>query len=125
MGMFDHVQIKVKNYKESREFYEAVLSTLGYKVVLEFNSAFGIGNDIHNMFEVSQADEERPLSSGLHIAFKAKSEEDVRKFYQKAIELGATDNGAPGLRPEYGEGYYSAFFIDADSHNIEAVFMRS
>ncbi len=123
--MFDHVQIKVTDYKKSREFYEMLLSLLGYKVVLEFDTAFGIGNDAHDMFEVAQADEECPLSSAVHLAFKAKSEEDVRRFYEKAIKLGATDNGAPGLRPEYEEGYYCAFVIDLNGHNLEAVFSRS
>jgi hypothetical protein len=31
------------------------------------------------------------------------------------------DNGAPGLRPHYGENYYAAFVLDPDGHNIEAV----
>lgn len=122
--MFDHVQIKVKDFKKSREFYEKLLSVLGYKVVLEFDTAFGIGTDTHNMFEVSQADDERPLSSAVHIAFKAKNENDVRQFHAKAIELGARDHGKPGLR-DYEEGYFSAFVIDPDGHNLEAVFMIS
>ena len=35
---------------------------------------------------------------------------------------GGTDNGGPGLRPDYGPHYYAAFVIDPDGHNIEAVF---
>ena len=31
------------------------------------------------------------------------------------------DNGAPGLRPEYHEGYYGAHVFDPDGNNVEAV----
>lgn len=34
---------------------------------------------------------------------------------------GGTDNGPPGLRPEYGPTYYAAFVIDPDGYRIEAV----
>ena len=122
--MFDHVQIKVKDFKKSRSFYEVVLGTLGYKVALEFEGVVGIGNDPHDMFEVAQADEEKDLllSSSVHLALTADSEEAVRKFYEVAIAHGAKDNGAPALRPEYEEGYFAAFVIDPDGHNLEAVF---
>jgi hypothetical protein len=31
------------------------------------------------------------------------------------------DEGGPGLRPQYGAGYYAAFIRDVDGHKIEAV----
>lgn len=34
---------------------------------------------------------------------------------------GAIDEGAPGLCPEYGEGYYAAFVRDPDGYRLEAV----
>jgi hypothetical protein len=44
----------------------------------------------------------------------------VRAFYYAALAAGGDDNGAPGLRPEYGEGYYAAYVLDPDGNNIEA-----
>ena len=38
-----------------------------------------------------------------------------------AMAAGATDNGAPGLRPQYAPDYYAAYVLDADGNNIEAV----
>lgn len=122
--MFDHVQIKVSDYTKSRPFYEAVLDTLGYKVVLEFKDTVGFGTSPHDMFEVAQADAERPLSVGTHIAFVAKSEDAVRAFYKTALELGAQDNGAPAVR-DYEPGYFAAFVIDPNGHNLEAVYKSS
>ena len=38
-----------------------------------------------------------------------------------AIAAGYRDNGAPGERAVYHPGYYGAFVLDPDGHNIEAV----
>ncbi len=43
------------------------------------------------------------------------------RSYAAAVEAGGRDNGSPGLRPEYSEGYYGAFVLDPDGHNVEAV----
>jgi catechol 2,3-dioxygenase-like lactoylglutathione lyase family enzyme len=120
--MFDHVQIKVRDFKKSRAFYAAVLGTLGYKTVLEFDVCVGFGTDPHDMFEVRQADASAPLSVSVHIAFVAGSQEAVCAFHAAALAHGARNNGAPGPRPHYEEGYFSAFVIDPDGHNLEAVF---
>lgn len=37
-------------------------------------------------------------------------------------KAGATCNGPPGPRPQYREGYYAAFVLDPDGHNIEAMY---
>ena len=49
------------------------------------------------------------------------SEWPVAGFHVAALEAGGRDNGAPGLRPEYHEGYYDAYVFDPDGNNIEAV----
>ena len=35
---------------------------------------------------------------------------------------GGTDNGPPGLRPQYTGNYYAAFVLDLDGNNVEAVY---
>jgi len=120
--MFDHMQIKVEDFAKRREFYEAVLGTLGYGVVFEDEGVAGFGNNPHDMFEVRQASKTIPVSKSVHVAFIAKNEDAVRAFHKTALEHGAKDNGAPGLRPKYEEGYFAAFVIDPDGHNLEAVF---
>jgi len=37
------------------------------------------------------------------------------------LAAGGTDNGSPKEHPEYHQDYFSAFVIDLDGHNIEAV----
>jgi hypothetical protein len=42
-------------------------------------------------------------------------------FTRRHARSAAVDNGAPGLRPDYGEYYYATFMVDPDGHRIEAV----
>lgn len=122
MKIFNHVQIKVKDLKISREFYDRVMSVLGYQVVLEINDVvIGYGTSVHDMFEIRQFDEITPLSKHVHIAFNAPGKESVDAFYHSALAAGGKCNGKPGSKPQYEKGYYAAFVIDPDGHNIEAV----
>lgn len=57
----------------------------------------------------------------VHLALSADSTEQVDAFHEAALAAGGTDNGAPGERPHYHPGYYGAFVLDPDGHNIEAV----
>ena|SRR3990167_442127 len=124
--MFDHVQIKSDNLAESRVFYEAVLATLDYHVVFEIKGVVvGFGTNPHDMFEVARSSNDTPVSKSVHVAFTAKSEDAVRAFHAAALAHGAKDNGLPGLRLEYESGYFAAFVIDPNGHNLEAVFKES
>ena len=123
MKLFNHVQIKVKKLGNSRSFYSSIMSILGYHKVLDIeNTVIGYGTNVHDMFEIRQANNEASLSQSVHLAFNAPNMQTVDDFYRTAIEKGAKCNGIPGFRPEYEEGYYAAFVIDPDGHNIEAVY---
>ena len=65
--------------------------------------------------------DESKIGGQPHVGLKVNNQEEVQAFYHKAISLGAKDNGAPGLRPEYGPTYYAAFVITPDGHNLEAL----
>ena len=123
MKIFNHVQIKVKDLQTSRRFYDAIMNSLGYSVVLDIQDlVIGYGTSVHDMFEIRQFDAEAVLSQSVHLAFNAPSKESVDAFYHSALENGAKCNGKPDFRPEYEEGYYAAFVIDPDGHNVEAVY---
>ncbi|STX81618.1 glyoxalase/bleomycin resistance protein [Legionella busanensis] len=123
MKIFNHVQIKVRDLKTSRRLYDAIMDILDYPVVLDIkNVVVGYGTSSHDMFEIRQFDKESSLSNSIHLAFNASSIKSVDAFYYAALANGAKCNGKPGFRPEYEEGYYAAFVIDPDGHNIEAVF---
>jgi catechol 2,3-dioxygenase-like lactoylglutathione lyase family enzyme len=124
--VIDHTGINVTDLALSRKFYEPVLATLGYVVRLELDGAVGFGamdpvdgDDPGGDFWISHGDPFLPRS---HIAFRARSVAQVVSFYDAALTVGARDNGAPGLRPDYHESYYASFVLDPDGYNLEAVF---
>jgi catechol 2,3-dioxygenase-like lactoylglutathione lyase family enzyme len=123
--VIDHVTIGVRDLERSRRFYGAALEPLGFEEMGPWSDerreiAFGApGVDD---FAVSS---EYPAGGQLHVAFSADSREAVDAFHSAALAAGGADNGAPGERPEYASGYYGAFVLDPDGHNVEAVFHGS
>ena len=117
--MIAHTSIPVSDYRAAKKFYSKVLATLGYKQNMEYGEATGFNDGKNTDFWIG-TNEKGVIP--LHVAFEAKNKTQVRQFYKAALAAGATDNGAPGYRKEYWPGYYAAFVLDADGHNIEAVF---
>jgi catechol 2,3-dioxygenase-like lactoylglutathione lyase family enzyme len=119
--MFDHVKFGVSNFEVSKSFYAKALAPLGVAIIAEGVPTYGaeLCSPKSNISLVVFQTEEKPAH--LHLAFAAESRQQVDAFYQAALEAGAKDNGAPGLRPHYNANYYAAFVIDPDGHNIEAV----
>ena len=115
--MIEHTGVHVKNITKAKEFYTAVLATLGYKINMDFPDAAGYMEGGHTSFWIGKDKKVQ----GMHVAFRAKSKEAVLAFYKTAIKLGGKDNGKPGYRKSYSPGYYAAFVLDADGNNIEAV----
>ena len=118
--MLDHITLKVSDIEKSKEFYEKVLGEIGIIKKADYDEAVGFGN------KDSQTAPELWIANGnpnnTHVAFRVNSEEEVKNFYNKALELGASDNGSPGIREKYAPNYYAAFFHDFDGNNIEAVY---
>jgi catechol 2,3-dioxygenase-like lactoylglutathione lyase family enzyme len=120
----DHVAIQTHHYDTVVSFYEAVLSTLGYRklITIDHDKAVGFGARFPSFWvHRARATSSSLTPSGTHIAFVASSRHQVDNFYRAALMHGAKDNGSPGLRPQYHRFYYAAFVIDADGNNIEAV----
>jgi catechol 2,3-dioxygenase-like lactoylglutathione lyase family enzyme len=128
-GVIDHVGIRVRDLPASRRMYEAALAELGFSVVgegeFEGDSYVLFGrpdNDDFSLHTVGGKPGRERVTTGAHIAFEAPSEDAVARWHEAAVRHGATDNGAPGLRPEYSGRYFAAFVLDPDGNNIEAVF---
>ena len=119
--MIHHVSIGVRNIAASRRFYDAVLVPLGYKCLSEGAESLGYGCDTAD-FWVSVSTSPVPANpeSGLHFCFAAPTRASVEAFHKAALASGGRDNGPPGLRPQYGDGYYAAFVVDPDGFRLEA-----
>jgi catechol 2,3-dioxygenase-like lactoylglutathione lyase family enzyme len=113
----DHIVVLVRDLDASREFYEAALAPFAAQVVDYGEIGIGIGPEGSEDLGLRVGEPRAPM----HIAFLAADPATVDAFHAAALEAGATDNGAPGRRPQYHERYYAAFVLDPDGNNVEAV----
>lgn len=120
--MLDHLIISVSDYQASKAFYESSLAPLEYHLIMEFGEAGGFGILEKPDFFIKEGEAVTPT---IHVAFTGRDRETVDAFHAAALAAGGTDNGSPGLRPDYHPNYYGAFILDPDGHNIEAVCHRA
>jgi len=121
--MLHHLSFGVSNLERAAAFYDAALSALGYVRVWSDATAIGYGCEGGGdklAIKLSTGEAVAP-GPGFHVAFAATSRAAVARFHAAALKNGGQDNGAPGLRPQYGENYYAAFVIDPDGYRVEAV----
>jgi catechol 2,3-dioxygenase-like lactoylglutathione lyase family enzyme len=116
-AVYDHVHLRVADLAASKSFYAAVLEPLGIPLMRDTEEIAEFPN-----LAISS---DGPVSEHVHIAFRAQTEEEVNAFHRAGIEAGYRDNGEPGPRPQYGPPqmtYYSAYLLDPDGNNVEAVY---
>lgn len=119
--MIDHVSLGVRDLARSTHLYEAVLLTLGHTKLVTRESTVGFGKKYPEFWLNHRPQLVPSADSGTHVCLRAKSQAQVDSFYAGAIAAGARGDGAPGVRPEYHELYYAAFFRDFDEHLVEVV----
>ena len=121
--MIDHVSIGVRNIPVAKRFYDATLQPLGYRCLSESPGSLGYGANSPALW-MNATDQPVPADSrsGLHFCFSAPDRRSVDAFHAAGLAAGGRDNGTPGLRADYGAGYYAAFLIDPDGYRIEAYF---
>ena len=120
--MIDHISISVCNLDRAARFYDAVLGVIGYQMLEVRPHTVGFGKQ-YPEFWINLRAAMVPLADdcGTHVALRVRAAELVDAFHAAALAAGATSDGAPGLRPRHGRGYYAAFIRDPDGNRIEAV----
>lgn len=112
-GAIDHVWLRTPDVAAIRRFYAATSHTLGVdepdhvQILLDDASVSYVAGE--------------PVTEHVHLAFGAAADAEVDAFHAAAMRAGYRDNGAPGERLVYHPGYYGAFVLDPDGHNVEAV----
>jgi catechol 2,3-dioxygenase-like lactoylglutathione lyase family enzyme len=117
-GYVDHLWIRVRDLEAAERFYDLIARYTGLRK--------GSRSEARRQFRGAWATfsllaDGRPITEGLHIAFPAPDRETVEEFHRVATAAGYRDNGAPGERPIYHPGYYSAYVLDPDGANVESV----
>ena len=118
--MFAFITIGTNNLKKSSQFYDELLKILGIVRVVQDERYVGYSKEdnleIIEFYIMCPFDKkEATIGNGTMISFDGKTPEKVNEFHQKALKIGATNEGFPG--PRHGEDFY-AYIRDLDGNKI-------
>ena len=121
--MLAYTTIGTNDLPRAAAFYDELLSLIGAKRFME-NEQFiawgssqdGAGLGVTKPFDGQAA----TVGNGVMVALGADSRDTVDRLYAKALELGGSDEGRPGLR---FEGFYAAYFRDLDGNKLNVCYM--
>jgi len=119
--MIGYTLLGTDHLDRAREFYGAFLAAMGATPQLQSHRLTLYGREPGQpLFGICTPYDEQPATAGngSMVALPAGSQEQVRRLHALALELGATDDGAPGERIP---GFYMAYFRDPDGNKL-AVF---
>jgi catechol 2,3-dioxygenase-like lactoylglutathione lyase family enzyme len=116
-GAVDHLWFRVADVAAAKAFYETVAGYAGFRPRHDSLERAQFAGGSGSFSVVSGNEKTDPF----HMAFPVGDNATVDAYHQAMIAAGYRDNGAPGERRKYHEGYYAAFIFDPDGHNIELV----
>lgn len=123
--MIGYVTLGVSDVGRAQAFYDALLAPMGAKRLMD--------QPEHNGFTMYGTSMMQPglvitrpwdggaasVGNGTMVAIPCGRRERVDAIHALALELGAVDEGAPGLRtPEGGDAFYGAYFRDPDGNKL-------
>ena len=124
--MIGYVTLWTNDLAKAVTFYDQLFATIGADRMLE-NDTFVAWTTSPNKPGLSVTKpfngESATAGNGTMVAIHLDSQEKVDNFYQKAIELGATDEGKPGFRGE-NNSFYAGYFRDLDNNKLNAFYLK-
>lgn len=124
--MFSYICLGTDDIARARRFYDAALAPLGHVRVPGYDdatsSAWGADEPGTHLWVTAPFDgaAARP-GNGVMAAFNAPDRAAVAAFHAAGLAAGGQDAGAPGLRPQYGAGFFAAYLRDPDGNKLAAV----
>lgn len=121
--MIGYATVGTNDIDKARAYYDALLGTIGAKRLMEFETGFtlyGTGWGSPG-FAVTPPYNREPatVGNGCMVAIVLDARDKVDAFHAKALELGGSDEGAPGVRGEEGpQAFYGAYFRDPEGNKF-------
>jgi catechol 2,3-dioxygenase-like lactoylglutathione lyase family enzyme len=124
--MIGYVTVGTNDMARASAFYDALFAPLGAKRVMDIGERlilWGVARG-QPAFGVVAPYDKQPAhrGNGAMTALLAGSRENVDKLHALALQLGGTDEGAPGDR---GYGFYGGYFRDLDGNKLNFFHMGS
>lgn len=119
--MIGYITLGTNDLQKAGAFYDELLAEVGAKRAMTDERMLGWSNGEGPLFSVITPFDELSSSvgNGTMIALDLNTGEAVERFYQKAISLGATDEGEPHDRGS-SMGFYGGYFRDLDGNKLVA-----
>jgi catechol 2,3-dioxygenase-like lactoylglutathione lyase family enzyme len=121
--MLAYTTLGTNDLARASAFYDALLPLLGAKRFMEeetfiawASSEEGAGLALTHPFDGKPA----TVGNGVMVALQAGSREQVDAVHAKALELGGSDEGAPGQRLDW---FYAGYFRDPDGNKLNVCYM--
>jgi catechol 2,3-dioxygenase-like lactoylglutathione lyase family enzyme len=121
--MIGYVTLGTNRYEDAARFYDELFSVIDAGRVLEGETFIAWGTSMKSpAISITRPFDGKPATAGngVMVAIVVDSPERVNEMHAKALELGGTDEGAPGLR---GEQFYAGYFRDLDGNKLNAFCM--
>jgi predicted lactoylglutathione lyase len=116
--MIGYVTLGTNDLARAAQFYDALLAHVGGKRMMEADRfvswSSGAGSPGLGVIKPFDGKAATP-GNGTMVALAVDSQAKVDAVYATAIELGAKDEGGPGLR---GGSFYAAYFRDLDGNKL-------
>ncbi|MBR9653276.1 VOC family protein [Thalassovita aquimarina] len=117
--MIGYMTIGVSDMERAKKFYTDLFADQGAKVVIDSGRIAFIGTERGKpMLAVCEPyDKEAPTpGNGVMVAFPTSTKDEAEALYNKAMSLGATDEGKPGQR--IPDRFYGAYVRDPDGNKL-------
>lgn len=118
--MIGYVTVGTNDLEKSVAYYDELLGSLGASRALETDRlvAWSVAPNMPMFCACKPYDgNAATVGNGVMIAFAVDSADKVDALYNKAMELGSADEGAPGERMD---GFYACYFRDPDGNKLNA-----
>ena len=121
--MIGYATVGTNDLDGARDFYDALFGSIGAKRILELPQGFTLyGTSLGRPgVAVTRPYDRKPatVGNGNMVAIVMDSRDQVDAFHAKALELGGTTEGDPGLRSPEGDGaFYGAYFRDLNGNKF-------
>jgi predicted lactoylglutathione lyase len=121
--MIGYVMLGTNKFDKAAAFYDSLLGSLGASRMMEADSFIawgtGVGSPAISICKPHDG-KAATVGNGVMVAIPVDSREKVDALYAKAMELGGSDEGAPGQR---SDTFYAGYFRDLDGNKLNAFVM--
>ena len=122
--MIGYVTLGTNDLEKARSYYDALLGEIGATRKMELPETgftlYGTGAGAPGIAVTRPYDGNPAVAgNGNMAAIAVDSRKTVDRLHARALELGGSDEGAPGLRtPEGPRAFYGAYFRDLDGNKL-------